>query len=376
MDPVESILAQVRSSDNTWLKNRNPSWKENPFEIKDLEHREFFTGYEQELRQFLQCIDKKKSTLVSGNIGIGKTTMLNYVLRGLPKDEFKSIFMPKAPSSMKNFFSEIIESITRKKSKNDTVDSLYKMAIDKIRELTSREIKVVIVIDELGDASKEALKWIRTLHDMVEVSIIASGPPETRKLLETKHFPLADRIPNTIYLEGFNMIDCNNFINKRIRFACTESDLNNGKQGLCSNMKSANCNNCLSPFTADAIDQLFSISGGAPRSLLKLCNDAINTAMRNDLDIIDLDNIIDLIKFESKSVYETLTDLQKKIINLLKKGPASSTTISDSLHSPTGSILNQLNELMEKGPVLRSGTARNYEYKLSREMERYLEKGV
>jgi type II secretory pathway predicted ATPase ExeA len=376
VDPIEAILDQVRDAGNRWLQNRKPSWKENPFEIKDLKHRELFIGYEKELKQFLQCVDKKESTLVSGNIGNGKTTILNYVLDGLPKDQFKSNFLPKAPNSMKNFFSEIIESITRKEPKSDTVESLYKMAINEIRELTNSGMKVVIVIDELGDASKDALEWIRTLHDVGEVSIIASGPPETRKLLETKHFPLADRIPNTIFLDGFDKMDCIKFINKRIRYVCTESDLNGGEQGLCSYKKSINCNNCLSPFTADAIDELFSISGGTPRSLLKLCNDAINTAMRDNLDKIDLENIIDLIKFESKSIYETLTDLQKKIVNLLKKGPASSTRISDSLHSPTGSILNQLNELMEKGPVLRSGTARNYEYKLSPEMERYLEKGV
>ena len=341
MDRVEEILEQVRGGDNTWLQNRKPPWKRNPFEIKDVDHRELFVGYEEELKQFLQCIDKKQSTLVSGNIGIGKTTILSYVLKGLPKNEFKSIFIPKAPTSMKNFFTEIIKSVAREKPKNDTIDSLYKIAIDKIRELTNNGIKVVIVIDELGDASKEVMQWIRTLHDMVEVSIIASGPPETRKQMVTKHFPLADRIPNTIFLEGFNKKDCYDFINKRIRFACTESDLNNGKQGSCSNKKSANCDNCLSPFTTDAIDNLFSISGGAPRSLLKLCNDAISTAIRDDLDIIDLDNIINLIKFESKSVYETLTDLQKSIIDLLKKGPASSTTIANSVHSPTGSILNQ-----------------------------------
>ena len=376
MDPIEAILDQVRNSGNEWLQNRNPPWKENPFEIKDLRQRELFVGYEKELKQFLQCVDKKESALVSGNIGNGKTTILKYVLNGLPDTQFKTILMPKAPHSMKNFFSEIIESLTRKKPKSDTVETLYKTAIDEIRKLTSEGLKVVIVIDELGDASKDALEWIRTLHDVGEVSIIASGPPETRKLLETKHFPLADRIPNTIFLEGFDIVDCTKFINRRIRFACAESDLNDGKQGLCANKKSTNCDNCLSPFTEDAIDELFSISGGTPRSLLKLCNDAINTAMRDNLDIIDLDNIIDLIKSESKSLYETLTDLQKKIVNLLKKGPASSTIIADSLHSPTGSIINQLNELMEKGPVLRSGTARNYEYKLSPEIERYLEKGV
>ena len=119
---------------------------------------------------------EKKSTLVTGNIGIGKTTILNFVLKGLPENEFKSIYLPKAPSSMKNFFSDIIESITRGKPKDGTVQSLYTIAVDEIRKLTSKEMKVVIVIDELGDASIDAMQWIRSLHDMGEVSIIASGP--------------------------------------------------------------------------------------------------------------------------------------------------------------------------------------------------------
>ena len=45
MDAIEEILEQVRDEDDNWLQRRNPPWKENPFEIKNLEHRELFTGY-------------------------------------------------------------------------------------------------------------------------------------------------------------------------------------------------------------------------------------------------------------------------------------------------------------------------------------------
>ena len=376
MDLIEEILEDVRNKDGSWLQSRNPPWKENPFEKKDLIDRELFTGYDKQLRQFLQCVLKKESALVTGSIGIGKTTILNFVLDGLPENEFKSIYMPKAPSSMKNFFSEITKSITMNEPKNNTVASLYKDAIDSISELTDNGMKVVIVIDELGDATIDAMQWIRTLYDMGGVSIIASGPSETRKLVEKKYYPLADRIPKTIFLDGFSKEDCYSFINKRIRYACAESDINGGKQGLCSNKKSAHCNDCLSPFTADAIDELFSMSGGAPRSLLRLCKEAINNAMHNNLDVIDIENIIDLMKSESKSVHETLTVLQKRITYLLKSGPTSSTKIAKLLNSPTGSIINQLNELVEKEVVLRKGTPRNFEYKLSPELQRYLEKGV
>ena len=187
---------------------------------------------------------------------------------------------------------------------------------------------------------------------------------------------VADRISNQIFLDGFKKDDVYDFINKRIRFVCTESDFNKGKQGLCSNKKSTNCSNCLNPFTADAIDELFSISGGSPRRLLNLCNGAVNEAMLNDNHKIDIDNIINLIKSESRSLFETLTEMQKRLVNLLKKGPSSSKAIADSLHYPIGSILNQLNELIEKGAILRSGTPRNYEYKLTPELERYLQKGI
>lgn len=377
MAEVKELLEEVRSGENDWLKNRNPPWKTNPFDIKDIRNdRKLFAGYNEQMKQFLICVDKGQSALLTGNVGIGKTTFLKYVLNGLPTDEFKYVFIPKAPSSIKTFFADIFEFLTKKRPENSDVTTIYKMVVDEIAKFVGSGMKFIVVIDELGEAHTDVLYWIRSFHDTCGLSIIASGPPETRKLLENKHFPLADRISNQIYLDGFDKEDVYEFINKRIRFACIESDFNNGKQGLCSNKKKTNCNGCLNPFTADAIDELYSFSGGAPRKLLEITNKTVNNAMINGIDIIDLDNVISTLVSESKSLYDNLTEMQKKIINMLKNGSAASKVIAESLDYPIGSILNQLKELMDKGAILRSGSKRNYEFKLPPDLERYLRKAV
>ncbi len=377
MAEVRDLLKDVREGKNNWLKNRDPAWKINPFDIVDIKsNRKLFTGYTEQIKQFLVCVDKGQSALLTGNVGIGKTTFLEYVLNGLPTDEFKSIFIRKAPSSIKVFFADVLEHLTEKRPRNLDVTTIFKMVSDEITKFVGQGMKFIVVIDELGEGHTDVLYWIRSFHDIGGVSLIASGPPETLRLLEAKHFPLADRISNQIYLDGFNKEDVYDFINKRIRFACIESDLNNGSQGACSNTKKTNCNGCLSPFTPDAIDELYSFSGGAPRKLLEITNKAVNNAMINEIDIIDLDNVISTVISGSKSLYENLTEMQKKIINMLKSGPSSSKVIAELLGYPIGSILNQLKELIDKGAILRSGSKRNYEFKLPPDLERYLRRGI
>lgn len=373
---VKEILQQARATENSWLQSREPSWKSNPFEIKEIKDRRLFAGYEDQLKQLLLYVDKKKSVLVTGSIGIGKTTFLKFALEGLPENEFKHVYIEKAPDSMKDFFGDILESLTGTKPTNETVTNLFKSVVVKIVDFVNDGKKFIVVIDELGDAKTDVMRWIRTLYDASGISIITCGPPETHDLMVAKHFPLADRISNKIFLNGFSKDEVYDFINKRIRYACSESDFYGGKQGMCSNDRTVDCVGCLNPFTPDAIDELFSISDGTPRSLLKICDDAIQDAVRKGKNKIDIEDIIALLKSESKTLYETLTEMQKKLVILLHKEHLNSKTISEYLDAPIGSVLNQLNELLDKKAILRSGMPRNYEYKLTPALHRYLQRGI
>ena len=72
-----------------------------------------------------------------------------------------------------------------------------------------------------------------------------------------------------------------------------------------------------------------------------------------------------------------MTGLQKSIVGyLFKEGQAHSKLIADEVGSPVNSTLNQLNDLMLLKVIERSGKPRGYEYRLTPEMRRYLQKGV
>ncbi|MCH8048885.1 ATP-binding protein [Patescibacteria group bacterium] len=160
MAEVTDILKKIRNTRNDWLKNREPPWKTNPFDIKDIkENRKLFAGYDEQMKEFLSCVDRGQSALVTGNVGIGKTTFLKYTLEGLPKDEFKYVYCPKAPSSMKIFFGDITEYLTREKPHENDLTSLFRKAIDSIVEFVKNGMKFIVVIDELGEANKDGLHF-------------------------------------------------------------------------------------------------------------------------------------------------------------------------------------------------------------------------
>ncbi len=216
-----------------------------------------------------------------------------------------------------------------------------------------------------------------TQIDSADFTLIASGPPETLDLIKGKHFPLADRITKNVQLNGFSKQEVHDFINRRVRFACTQSDFNQGTGGVCSFSEAGDCSLCISPFTLDAIDEFYSISGGTPRQLLKLCDSLLQDAVIEDRHTIDLDDVMKYHKEKNRAVFDKLTELQKRIVRyLFKERQANSKQISTETGSPVNSTLNQLNDLMLLNVVERSGRVRGYEYRLTPEMRRYLQKGV
>ena len=369
-----AILREIRNSDQRWFHEHQPQWKYNPFAGTEMKDSRMFTGYRAELKRFISYVDRGESTFITGPVGIGKSSFIKHATGILPPEEFRSIYIERPPKGIKDVFHAILQTFDR--DVNDASLGLLRTVVSTLTEFNAK-VKTILILDELGDSGIDVLKWLRTLFDSAELTPIISGPSETLGVINQKHFPLADRVFKTILLGGFNKEETYEFVNRRIRSVCIESDFNGGKTtGICSGEK-GNCTLCYSPFTADTIDELYSTSGGNPRLLLQLSGLVMDYALANRIHKLQLDDVIRVVKSRNQALYGNLTPSQKEIIQvLLKKGPATSVLIADSTKSSVGSTLNQLNELVERNIVLRSGTTRSFEYTLTPEMQRYLQKGV
>ena len=124
---------------------------------------------------------------------------------------------------------------------------------------------VVILLDEAHEFTAEIEQHMRSLGDIQGVNYILGGLPETREKIKKDSPPFFDRIVLEVYIDHLSMADTKEMIRKRIEDA--------GGQGI-------------KPFTDTSIENVYKMSKGRPRMILKVCDWVTTDAIRNNLDVI------------------------------------------------------------------------------------------
>src|ERR1700740_511206 len=98
---IRGMLGEKRGAEGRWLHSQG--WRTNPFTGVEnkLSDPRAFTGYKPQLKEVVSNIDDNVNSFVVGEFGVGKSTFVNYVISGLPEDEFKASFVQKPASSVK-----------------------------------------------------------------------------------------------------------------------------------------------------------------------------------------------------------------------------------------------------------------------------------
>jgi len=124
---------------------------------------------------------------------------------------------------------------------------------------------VVLMLDEAHEFTAEIEQQMRSLGDIQGVNYVLGGLPETRDKIKKDSPPFFDRIVLESYIDHLNREETKDLIKKRIEDA--------GGKGI-------------APFTEDAIDNVFKMSKGRPRMILKVCDWVVTDAIRNKQDKI------------------------------------------------------------------------------------------
>ena len=329
----------------------------NPF-ILDV-YPDLFVGYESQKKELLSAVESgEKYILIVGDIGVGKTTMVRWLVRNKGG---KYIPRPTSISHLskilkRSFISRIISHIFPGSS------------------------HLIVAIDEFHEASKEFIEELRSNMDfLTDISVVFVIIPPFEKVLKEEYPSLFSRITTKIYLDNLTKNEILQLIRQRI--------------------KKFNGGSSIEPFTTDAIEKIYDLSKGNPREALKLCSKYYKISKERGIDIIDksfiqsYENEInlfshkereiglankheikprvkenELIKFESDV---KLTPKQREIITILKeKGPLSPPEIieyidmrdyASELHALRG-INNILRRLESDGILGREKRGRRYVY--------------
>jgi type II secretory pathway predicted ATPase ExeA len=252
------VWSGVTKGQQKWFAKFN--WKGNPFSLTVMP--QLFTGYSTQVTTILEKIASRSGHILAyGEKGVGKTTLLRWLADNLGKDNY-AIYVARPPIN----FEDLIKLIVSELKAGYMFGKDKKVTLYEIEALVKKAKKpVVILLDEAHEFTPEIEQQMRSLGDIPGVNFVLAGLPETREKIKRESPPFFDRIILEVYIDHLDRNDTRDMIRKRIVSV-------GGKD--------------IKPFTEEAIDNIFKMSKGRPRMILKVCDWVVTDAIRNNLEMI------------------------------------------------------------------------------------------
>jgi general secretion pathway protein A len=197
--------------------------------------------------------------LLSGDVGTGKTTLINGLLESLDDRTLVAI-IPDPGLDKLDFYNFLTRAFDIKKTFKSKGDFLVHF-IHFLHKANAEGKKVLIIIDEAQRLSHEIMEEIRQLSNIEKkdaklLNVFLVGQHEIiESLNETRNRALLQRITMKYLIGPLNHADVGDYIAFRLKVAGTEKKI----------------------FSAAAIRQIISFSNGYPRLINILCDHALLT---------------------------------------------------------------------------------------------------
>lgn len=260
---------------------------ENPFNVTP--NPEFiFLGknHKEALAQLLYGVREKKGFIViTGEVGTGKTTLLHYLLEKLEgNNHTKTAFLFNPKLTVNDFIQYILKDLgvrVQGNTKGEYLHNLHRYLLNAYR----KDERVILIVDEAHGLNPDLLEEVRLLSNLETsksklLQIVLVGQPELDKTLSLPEFrQLRQRINLRYHLPPLSEKETREYIEKRLRIAGATDSI----------------------FTETAIKEIYRRSGGIPRLINILCDNALLNGFALDQKRVD-----------RKSIREVSADLKLK----------------------------------------------------------------
>lgn len=218
----------------------------------------------QHAREALACLSygiqtRKGFVLLTGEVGTGKTTLLNRLLEWLRTQRVSTAFIFNPRLNVTEFFDFMMEDfgiVAEGKDKGHTLMRLNQWLLDRYRAGET----AALIVDEAQNLSEEVLEEIRLLTNLETsteklLQIVLSGQSELeQKLREPQMRQLRQRITLRCRTQPLTAQETGAYIAQRLRIAGANSD---------------------SIFSREAVEAIFKYAQGIPRVTNLLCEHAM-----------------------------------------------------------------------------------------------------
>jgi len=212
--------------------------------------------------------------VITGEIGCGKTTLIETFLRELERDVLVARINQTQVSSSE-FLQSVLVAFGFKPFRMKKAELLATINDFLIQQYASGR-KIMLVVDEAQNLSERVLEEIRLLSGVETTKdkvlrIILAGQPELNDKLDAPELEqLTQRVRLRFHLPALSSGEMHAYIRHRLEVA--------GSQGR-------------EIFAADTFETLFRYTGGVPRLINSLCDTAMLSAATHDRDVVLLDDV-------------------------------------------------------------------------------------
>jgi type II secretory pathway predicted ATPase ExeA len=242
--------------------------KENPFNVNPDPRYLFQT---REIQESLACLAygvqrRRGFILLSGEVGTGKTTLINKLLEHLRGERVATAFIFNPRLSVNQFLHFMLADFgiaCEFRMKSQVLLQLNQWLLERYRAGET----AVLIVDEAQNLSLEVLEEIRLLTNLETsteklLQIVLSGQPEIEHLINQPVLrQLRQRITLRCKMSPLTLEDTRGYIAERLRIAGADGD---------------------PIFHPDALEVVFRYSGGIPRVINLLCEHALITAYADE----------------------------------------------------------------------------------------------
>ena len=220
-------------------------------------------------------IDQKGFLLVTGDVGTGKTTLVNALLESIEEDTLVANITDPALNLIE-FFNFVALSFDIPQKFDSKIDFIIYFS-QFLKKVYSENRSVLLIIDEVHRLSKEVLEHIRLLSNIELpedklINIFFVGQNEIYQILALPECrALRQRISLVYQIEPLSENETLAYIKHRLKVAGTEENI----------------------FTQDAVREIYHFSKGYPRLINTICDHALLTGYVRDFQKITPDVIIE-----------------------------------------------------------------------------------
>ena len=251
-----------------------------PFELTPDPDLVFLSETHQEaLSVLLYGVYNRKGFLqISGKVGTGKSTLVQALIRKLENNVI-ICHIPNPHFTVAEFYYYIGAKFDLDEFDGNKAKFILNLA-EFLKQCREKGNFALLIIDEAQVLSLELLEEIRLLSNQEYtefgvLSIFFVGQPELNALLNhEKMEPLRNRIGIRFNLEPLTLDETVAYIQFRLRKAGRTAPL----------------------FSPKAMQEIHEASGGIPRSINILCDNALLTGFAEQLGVIDENIVIDCVK--------------------------------------------------------------------------------